>query len=164
MFHGISFRQFENVTFGATSGLSSNISTMHMPEEKEEGIHVDREPIMETYKKVVESENQASSNSCLFSNGPPIFSSNAHLQETRLKKVDKQRTLRRLSRCMYNQISVTQIPFQPGDSGTCIYVRDNSLNVFGCIGMAIANHPDLAGGVIVTPMKDILKTFHVDIH
>lgn len=164
IFQGISFRQFDNVTVGAKSGVRLNRSTLHMAEDREEGLHVDREPITETYRRVVESETQSSSNACLFSTRAPIFSNNAHLQETRLRRLDRERTLRRVSRCMYNQIAVTQIPFQPGDSGTCIYVRDNSPRMLGCIGMAIANHPGLDGGVIVTPMKDILKTFHVDFH
>lgn len=164
MFQGISFRQFDNVTVGGKSGFRLNSSTFHMTEDREVGLHVDREPITETYRRIVESENQSSSHACLYGSSASIVSDNAHLQETRLKKVDKERTLKRLSRCMYNQIAVTQIPFQPGDSGTCIYVRDNNHHVFGCIGMAIANHPGLDGGVIVTPMKDILKTFHVDFH
>lgn len=164
LFYGKHFRQFDNVTVGAVSGICVNRqSTIDVREDKEEGINVDRETVMDTYKRIIQSENQTSAHSSNFSSSAPIFSNDAHLQETRLKKLDKERTLRRLSRCMYNQIVVTHIPFQPGDSGTCIYVCDNTLDKYGCIGMAIANHPDVDGGVIVTPMKEILKSFPVKI-
>lgn len=57
-----------------------------------------------------------------------------------------------------NQISFRKAHFQPGDSGTCIYVvgPDGKL---GCIGMAIASHPD--GGCIVTPIKAILSALRI---
>lgn len=57
-----------------------------------------------------------------------------------------------------NQISFRNAHFQPGDSGTCIYVvgPDGKL---GCIGMAIASHPD--GGCIVTPIKAILSALKI---
>lgn len=155
MFFGRHFCQFNNVTIGAISGISVNRSTLGLPDDKDEGAYVDLEPVMQTYNKIVQSENQH--------NAAPVFSSNAHTQETRLVKFNNERTYGRLRRCMYNQIAVTHIPFQPGDSGTCIYVCDNSLKAYGCIGMAIANHPGPQGGAIVTPMKEILKTFHVDI-
>lgn len=164
MFYGRHFRQFDHVTVGAVSNITVNrTSTICVREDKEEGIHVDRETVMDTYNRIRKSENQTSAHSSTFSSTAPVFSNDAHLQETRLKKVDKERTFRRLSRCMFNQITVTHIPFKPGDSGTCIYVCDNSLEKYGCIGMAIANHPDVDGGVIVTPMKEILKSFPVKI-
>ena len=60
-------------------------------------------------------------------------------------------TGRRIFR-MYNQI-VLNLPLQPGDSGTCIYIVNHPKT--GCIGMAIA----MCGGqlTLVTPLKDILK-------
>lgn len=134
-----------------------------MPEDKENGINVDLETIIDTYNKIIQSENQQNGHSSLFNSAAPVFSNNVHTHETRLLKLDKERTYRRLSRSMYNQIAVTHIPFKPGDSGMCVYVCDNSLNAYGCMGMAIANHPGPDGGVILTPMKEILKSFHVDI-
>jgi hypothetical protein len=54
---------------------------------------------------------------------------------------------------MYNQI-VLNLPLQPGDSGTCIYIVNHPTKT-GCIGMAIA----MCGGqlTVVTPLKDILE-------
>lgn len=163
MFYGKHFSQFHNVTIGAISSISVNGSKIVVPEDKDDGIHVDLETIVDTFKRVMQSENQQNVQSSMFSSAAPVFSNNAHTQETRLLKLDKERTYRRLSRSMYNQIAVTHIPFKPGDSGTCVYVCDNSLGAYGCMGMAIANHPGPDGGVILTPMKEILKTFHVDI-
>lgn len=158
MFYGCSYRQFTNISIGAVSKISVNVSTIEEREEKEEGIGIDLESIVDTYEKIVQVEKSST-----FSSTAPVFYTNAHLQEIRLKKVDKERTLRRLSRCMFNQLAATHIPFLPGDSGTCIYVCDNKIKKYGCIGMAIANHPGLDGGVVLTPMKEILKNFHLDI-
>lgn len=55
---------------------------------------------------------------------------------------------------LYNQISMRKLAFSPGDSGTCIYAKGLD-GKFGCIGMAIASHPD--GGCIITPIKPILS-------
>ncbi|CAC5375747.1 unnamed protein product [Mytilus coruscus] len=155
IFYGKSVLQFINVTVGGRSSISVNTQST---KEKDEGLDIDRETVIETYKTIVQLENVAT-----LCSTAPVFSNDTHLQETHLIKVDEERTRKRLSRCMYTQIAVTHIPFQSGDSGTCIYVCDNSLERYGCIGMAIANHPGIDGGAIVTPMKDILKTFHVDI-
>ncbi|CAG2222002.1 unnamed protein product [Mytilus edulis] len=57
---------------------------------------------------------------------------------------------------LYNQISMRKLAFSPGDSGTCIYAKGPD-GKFGCIGMAIASHPD--GGCIITPIKPILSAF-----
>lgn len=59
---------------------------------------------------------------------------------------------------LYNQISLRNLIFLQGDSGTCIYVKDES-GLTGCIGMAIAAHPD--GGCIITPMTAILSYFKI---
>ncbi|VDH91574.1 Hypothetical predicted protein [Mytilus galloprovincialis] len=81
-----------------------------------------------------------------------------HMQHAFLKKTGKNMAIKRTSRRVYNQIYISNIPFQPGDSGTCIYVLSP---VQGCIGMAIADHP--LGGCIVTPIMDILKHFKIRI-
>ncbi|CAC5422287.1 unnamed protein product [Mytilus coruscus] len=163
MFYGRHFCQFYNVTIGATSGIAVNASNLFLNEDTDEGTYIDLKDIMHTYNNIVQSENQHNAHPSILSRAEPVFSSNAHTQERRLRHVDNERTARRLRRCMYNQIAVTHIPFQPGDSGTCVYVCDNSLKAYGCIGMAIANYPGPDGGAILTPMTEILKTFHVDI-
>ncbi|XP_063436533.1 uncharacterized protein LOC134717962 [Mytilus trossulus] len=81
-----------------------------------------------------------------------------HMQHAFLKKTGKNMAIKRTSRRVYNQIYISNIPFQPGDSGTCIYVLSP---VQGCIGMAIADHP--LGGCIATPIMDILKHFKIRI-
>ncbi|VDI58483.1 Hypothetical predicted protein [Mytilus galloprovincialis] len=82
-----------------------------------------------------------------------------HMQKTSLKITVNRRIFERVSRRMYGQIHITNTPFAPGDSGTCIYVNDPDLNVRGCIGMAIANHP--TDGCIATPIMEILKNFNI---
>ncbi|XP_071146123.1 uncharacterized protein [Mytilus edulis] len=86
-----------------------------------------------------------------------IFS-DVHMQRTFLRRTGDQQSLKRTSRRVYNQIHVSNIPFKPGDSGTCIYTVQPSA---GCIGMAIANHPQ--SGCIATPIKEILKHFKIKI-
>lgn len=86
------------------------------------------------------------------------INSDVHMQHTYLKKTLDQQSLKRTSRRVYNQIHVSNIPFKPGDSGTCIYTVQPSA---GCIGMAIANHPQ--SGCIATPIKEILKHFKIKI-
>lgn len=86
------------------------------------------------------------------------ITSDVHMQHTCLQKTGDRLTKKRTSRRMYNQIHVSNIPFQPGDSGTCIYTKTP---IQGCIGMAIANHPE--GGCIATPIKEILKHFKIKI-
>lgn len=56
---------------------------------------------------------------------------------------------------MYNQLALN-LSLNLGDSGTCIYVTDNKTQK-GCLGMAIAFFS--TGQCIVTPLKEILKTF-----
>lgn len=163
LFRGRHFRQFENVCIGAKSRLTVNKSKIDEMEDKDEGVNIDLENIVDTFNDVVKSENTNIAGPSTFSCTNQVVYDEAHIQQTRLMRVDNERTRRRLSRCMYNQIAITNIPFQKGDSGTCIYVHDSTLNVGGCIGMAIANNPGRDGGVVVTPMKEILKTFHVKI-
>ncbi|XP_076085001.1 uncharacterized protein LOC143055845 isoform X2 [Mytilus galloprovincialis] len=86
-----------------------------------------------------------------------IFS-DVHMQRTFLRRTGDQQSLKRTSRRVYNQIHVSNIPFKPGDSGSCIYTVQPSA---GCIGMAIANHPQ--SGCIATPIKEILKHFKIKI-
>ncbi|CAG2205378.1 unnamed protein product [Mytilus edulis] len=81
-----------------------------------------------------------------------------HMQQTILRRTGQNMAIRRTSRRVYNQLYISNIPFKPGDSGTCIYVLSP---VQGCIGMAIADHPQ--GGCIATPIKDILKHFKIRI-
>ncbi|VDH91577.1 Hypothetical predicted protein [Mytilus galloprovincialis] len=81
-----------------------------------------------------------------------------HMQQAFLKTTGKNMAIKRTSRRVYNQLYISNIPFQPGDSGTCIYVLSP---VQGCIGMAIADHPQ--GGCIATPIMDILKHFKIRI-
>lgn len=87
-----------------------------------------------------------------------------HMQWIFLKRTHLNMSTRRTSRRVYNQIYIPKIPFQQGDSGTCIYVKgsDSDANPLGgCIGMAIATHPQ--GGCIATPIKAILKHFKLRI-
>lgn len=79
-----------------------------------------------------------------------------HLQTTFLKWTVDRETSKRTSRKMYGQIHISNIPFKPGDSGSCIYVTHPEK---GCIGLAIANHPN--GGCIATPIMEILKHFNI---
>ncbi|XP_071140194.1 uncharacterized protein [Mytilus edulis] len=81
-----------------------------------------------------------------------------HMQHAFLKETGKNMAIKRTSRRVYNQLYISNIPFKPGDSGTCIYVLSP---VQGCIGMAIADHPQ--GGCIATPIMDILKHFKIRI-
>lgn len=83
---------------------------------------------------------------------------NVHMQKAFLKKTNKTMDIKRITRRVYNQLYISNIPFQPGDSGTCIYVLSP---VQGCVGMAIADHPQ--GGCIATPSMDILKHFKIRI-
>lgn len=58
---------------------------------------------------------------------------------------------------MYNQM-VMNIPLQPGDSGTCIYITGNTPQNTGCVGMAIAFCSGLS---LVTPMQDIVRAVNL---
>lgn len=94
-----------------------------------------------------------------FDNTSSSFSAivgDVHMQTTFLKWTVDRETSRRRSRKMYGQIHISNIPFKAGDSGTCIYVTHPEK---GCIGMAIANHPN--GGCIATPIMEILKHFNI---
>lgn len=81
-----------------------------------------------------------------------------HMQHTFLKATGLEMRKRRVSRGCYNQIYISNVPCQRGESGTCIYVLSP---VRGCIGMAIASHPQ--GGCIATPIMDILNHFNIRI-
>ncbi|XP_071140196.1 uncharacterized protein [Mytilus edulis] len=81
-----------------------------------------------------------------------------HMQQAFLRQTGTNMTIRRTIRRVYNQLYISNIPFRPGDSGTCIYVLSPKQ---GCIGMAIANHP--LNGCIATPILDILKHFKLRI-
>ncbi|XP_052084311.1 uncharacterized protein LOC127721578 [Mytilus californianus] len=97
----------------------------------------------------------------IFCNTQSRFSAiigDVHMQQAILKKTGQNMAVKRTSRRVYNQLYISNIPFQPGDSGTCIYVLNP---VQGCIGMAIADHPQ--GGCIATPIMDILKHFKIRI-
>lgn len=97
----------------------------------------------------------------IFCNTQSRFSAiigDVHMQQAFLKKTGQNMAVKRTSRRVYNQLYISNIPFKPGDSGTCIYVLSP---VQGCIGMAIADHPQ--GGCIATPIMDILKHFKIRI-
>lgn len=81
-----------------------------------------------------------------------------HMQQTFLKATGLEMKKRRVSRRCYNQINISNVRCEQGDSGTCIYVTSP---VCGCIGMAIASHPQ--GGCIATPIMDILNHFNIRI-
>lgn len=81
-----------------------------------------------------------------------------HMQKTFLKHSAMHMSTRRNYRRCYNQVYFSNVRFQEGDSGTCIYVLSP---VRGCIGMAIASHPQ--GGCIATPIMDILNHFNIRI-
>lgn len=83
---------------------------------------------------------------------------NVHMQKVFIRKTGDNMAVKRIKRRVYNQLHISNIPFKPGDSGTCIYVLSP---VRGCIGMAIANHP--LGGCIATPIMEILKHFKIGI-
>ncbi|CAC5422105.1 unnamed protein product [Mytilus coruscus] len=83
---------------------------------------------------------------------------NVHMQKKIITKTRDNMAIKRIMRRVYNQLHISNIPFKPGDSGTCIYALSP---VKGCIGMAIANHP--LGGCIATPIMDILKHFKIGI-
>lgn len=100
------------------------------------------------------------------------INTDVHIQHTYLKKTLDQKSLKRTERRVYNQIHISNIPFKPGDSGTCIYTVQPSSGCTGmaianpppqrgCIGMAIANHPQ--SGCIATPIQEILKHFKIKI-
>lgn len=76
-----------------------------------------------------------------------------HFQEQVINVVNNELKDPRVVR-IYNQISLRKIAFSQGDSGTCIYAV-GPYGKAGCIGMAIASHPD--GGCIVTPITAILS-------
>lgn len=80
--------------------------------------------------------------------------SDVHMQTTVLKMTIE--SAKRMSRRIYKQIYIPDIPFVMGDSGTCIYVVEP---IKGCLGMAIASHPQ--GGCIATPIRKILKYFKI---
>ncbi|VDI67151.1 Hypothetical predicted protein, partial [Mytilus galloprovincialis] len=97
----------------------------------------------------------------IFCNTQSRFSAitnDVHMQQLFLRRTGQNMAIRRTSRRVYNQLYISNIPFKPGDSGTCIYVLSP---VQGCIGMAIADHPQ--GGCIATPIMDILKHFKIRI-
>lgn len=60
---------------------------------------------------------------------------------------------------MFNQLCLYGMQFQPGDSGTCVYIHTpgNFNRQTGCIGMLIGQ--STSGHSILTPMKEILKIF-----
>lgn len=94
-----------------------------------------------------------------FDNTSSSFSAivgDVHMQTTFLKWTVDRETSRRTSRKMYGQIHIFNISFKAGDSATCIYVTHPEK---GCIGMAIANHPN--GCCIATPIMEILKHFNI---
>ncbi|VDI73711.1 Hypothetical predicted protein, partial [Mytilus galloprovincialis] len=88
---------------------------------------------------------------------PHNISEKVHFKEI-IKKVADEEKKSPSSFTFYNQISFSNVPFQQGDSGTCIYAVGPH-GIYGCIGMAIATHPD--GGCIVTPIKPILSAFRI---
>lgn len=61
---------------------------------------------------------------------------------------------------MYNQLTIENMDFQPGDSGTCIYAICSQEKDSGSIGMFIGQ--STSGQFIVTPMDEILKALGVD--
>lgn len=69
--------------------------------------------------------------------------------ESRTVEAESDRAVR-----FYNQLAVPNIPFQQGDSGSCVYITDGNKET-GCLGMAIATLPE--GGCIVTPMDKLLQ-------
>ncbi|CAG2221210.1 unnamed protein product [Mytilus edulis] len=60
---------------------------------------------------------------------------------------------------MYNQLTIENMDFQPGDSGTCIYAICPRNKDSGCIGMFIGK--STSGQLVVTPIDEILKALGV---
>lgn len=60
----------------------------------------------------------------------------------------------------YNQLTLQNMNFRPGDSGTCIYGKCSKSGKKGCIGMLVGI--STSGQYIVTPMQDILNAFGVN--
>lgn len=62
---------------------------------------------------------------------------------------------------MYNQLCLYGMQFQPGDSGTCVYVDTPAVfsRHTGCIGMLIGQ--STCGHYVLTPMNEILKAFEL---
>lgn len=85
--------------------------------------------------------------------------SDVHMQSTFLARKAGTAKIKRMTRKLYGQMHISNIPFEAGDSGKCIYV---TAPVTGCIGMAIANHP--TGGCIATPIMEILKHFNIRVN
>lgn len=146
--------KFQTVTVGCVSGVNV-CQSVCMEKEPEVPEYVEFEPITKTYEDIVKSEASNSMSTVV-----SVLATDIHTQAIRLKMVDDKRKVERISRRMYKQIHISNIPFQQGDSGTCIYVCDNNHQLFGCIGMAVSLHP--TSGCIATPMKEILKHFQID--
>lgn len=61
---------------------------------------------------------------------------------------------------MYNQLTIENMDFQRGDSGTCIYAICPKEQDSGSIGMLIGQ--STSRQFVVTPMNEILKALGVD--
>ncbi|XP_063404441.1 uncharacterized protein LOC134687914 [Mytilus trossulus] len=60
---------------------------------------------------------------------------------------------------VYNQLTIENMDFQSGDSGTCIYAICPRKEDSGCIGMLIGK--STSGQFVVTPIDEILKALGV---
>lgn len=99
---------------------------------------------------------------------PLLVGSNVHFSTVTVPNLDKKIKHDRGYVYFYNQLLMENLPFEHGDSGTCIYIvedksyerEDKQPNSKGCIGMAIGSYDDIRDNrrkIIVTPMHAILK-------
>lgn len=142
-FQGLPGRNVEVVCAGAVSDFNSYSNTatvIKVPEWL-----IEREKLQSASHNLVK---------CITGNLSTQVDIPVHMQvhaivsAAREEEVKSQRTLR-----FYNQLAVSNIPFQQGDSGACVYITDGYIES-GCLGMAIADYP--GGGCIVTPMATLL--------
>ncbi|VDI47050.1 Hypothetical predicted protein [Mytilus galloprovincialis] len=143
-FQGLPGRNVEVVCAGAVSDFNSSSNTATVIKVPEWVI--EREKLQSASRNLTK---------CITENLPTQVDIPVHMQvhaivsAAREEEVKSQRTLR-----FYNQLAVSNIPFQQGDSGACVYITDGYIES-GCLGMAIADYP--GGGCIVTPMATLLE-------
>lgn len=100
---------------------------------------------------------------------PLSVSTDAHFQTKLITKLGEEEEQNPRFVRFYHQLLMENLPFEKGDSGTCIYIvedkskESNDENSTGCIGMAIADFTDSKGKkkVIVTPMEAILDALRL---
>ncbi|CAC5366264.1 unnamed protein product [Mytilus coruscus] len=102
---------------------------------------------------------------------PILVATDAHFQTKLIPKLGEEEENNPRFVRFYHQLLMENLPFEKGDSGTCIYIVDDQshtkdtkeANSTGCIGMAIADVIDSKGKkkVIVTPMEAILEALRL---